>query len=91
MKKKFEILAEKFKSMGHPTRIEILHLLSTCGKPRLTVKNIYETLGKDQPSISRHLNILRKNGSLLRETDSGGTFYSLSKDYYIECVRRSFV
>ena len=58
----FEGLSEKFKSISHPVRLEILNMLCNCGCSKLKVKTIYESLKIDQPSVSRHLNIMRKVG-----------------------------
>ena len=89
---KYENLAEKFKSIGHPVRVAILDLLCNCGADRLTVKSIYEKLKLDQPVISRHLGIMRKNGVLMRMQESGFTFYCLcNHDPHVQCIRRCFI
>ena len=86
----FEVLAEKFKAIGHPVRIEILSLLCNCEK--LKVKNIYQSLNIDQPSISRHLGIMRRSGVLERIQIANDTFYCLcSKSYHTECIKRCFI
>ena len=88
----FEIWAEKFKSIGHPTRLAILHLLCKCGYDRLTVKCIYNTLELDQPNTSRHLSILKKSGLLVRKVEDGKIFYSLFKeDSITQCIRQCFI
>ena len=74
-RKDVEKLAEKFRAIGHPVRVKILNLLCTCGDSKLKVKTIYEKLDIDQPSISRHLNIMRKSGVLQRIQEGSNTFY----------------
>ena len=87
----FERLAEKFRAIGHPARVAILNLLCTCGCQKLTVKSIYETLGLDQPSASRHLNIMRKAGMLMRDQEGVNTYYGLcDKNLHVACIRRCF-
>jgi len=88
----FEGLAEKFRAIGHPVRVAILNLLCTCGCPRLTVKNIYDTLKLDQPSASRHLSIMRKTGMLERIREGADTFYGLCEnDPQVGCIKRCFM
>ena len=87
----FERLAEKFRVIGHPSRVAILNLLCTCNKDRLTVKSIYETLKLDQPCVSRHLNIMRKSGILERVQEGVNTFYCLCfNDPQVRCITKCF-
>ena len=86
-----EGLAEKFRAIGHPARVAILNLLCTCGCQKLTVKSIYETLSLDQPSASRHLNIMRKAGMLVRDQEGVNTYYRLcDRNLHVGCIRRCF-
>tara|TARA_R110001592_G_scaffold362899_1_gene678748 strand:+ start:1804 stop:2091 length:288 start_codon:yes stop_codon:yes gene_type:complete len=88
----FESLAEKFRAIGHPVRVKILNLLCTCGDSRLKVKTIYEKLDIDQPSISRHLNIMRKSGVLQRIQEGSNTFYCLcTDDSHVDCIKKCFI
>lgn len=88
---RYENLADKFKSIGHPIRVAILDLLCNCGAERLTVKTIYEKLQLDQPIVSRHLSIMRKNGVLTRMQESGYTFYCFcNHDSYVKCIKKCF-
>ncbi len=57
---KFENMAEMFKAFSDPTRLMILKLLSE--NESMCVCNIIEELKKPQPTISHHLNILKKSG-----------------------------
>lgn len=90
--KDFEALSEKFRAIGHPVRVAILNLLSTCDCPKLTVKTIYDTLNLDQPSASRHLNIMRKTGMLERIREGADTFYAICEnDPHVGCIKKCFV
>ena len=57
---KYETMAEIFKSFADPTRLMILKLLSE--NESMCVCKIIEELKKPQPTISHHLNILKKSG-----------------------------
>ncbi len=87
----YEVLAEKFKTIGHPVRLAMLNLLYTCDSSKLTVKSIYETLKLDQPCASRHLNIMRKSGILERVQEGVNTFYCLCfNDPQVRCITKCF-
>ncbi len=57
---KYEYMAEIFKAFADPTRLMILKLLSE--NESMCVCNIIDELKKPQPTISHHLNILKKSG-----------------------------
>lgn len=89
---KYEGMADKFRTMGHPVRVAILEMLFACNPGKLTVKSIYENLGIDQPSTSRHLNIMRRAGVLARTREAGSTFYCLCvEDPYVKCLTKCFI
>ncbi|ABO34453.1 metalloregulator ArsR/SmtB family transcription factor [Methanococcus maripaludis] len=57
---KYEYMAEVFKAFADPTRLMILELLSE--NESMCVCKIIDELKKPQPTISHHLNILKKSG-----------------------------
>ena len=71
-------IAEMFKSVGHPERLQVLGLLCNCGCNKLSVKNIYEDLNLEQSVVSRHLGILKRAGLLKRQVEGRSTFYFLN-------------
>ncbi|MBI1767163.1 MAG: winged helix-turn-helix transcriptional regulator [Bacteroidetes bacterium] len=73
-------LAEALKSVAHPERIAILHLMCNCGCDQIMVKSIYEKLHLEQSITSRHLGIMKKSGLLKREIKQGKIFYRLNND-----------
>jgi ArsR family transcriptional regulator, arsenate/arsenite/antimonite-responsive transcriptional repressor len=89
--RELEELADKFKAIGHPERVAILNLLSTCNRTELTVKKIYETLKLDQPGTSRHLRIMQRSGILKRTREGVNTFYSICEDPQVECIKNALV
>jgi ArsR family transcriptional regulator, arsenate/arsenite/antimonite-responsive transcriptional repressor len=89
-KQDFEGLAEKLTTIGHPVRLEIINLICSCKK--LKMKDIYKQLNLDRPSISRHLNIMRKSGILQRLQKGNNTFYSLCSDnQHVDCIKSCFI
>lgn len=69
--------AEALRSMAHPERLSILALMSKTPKGRLTVKEIYESLGLQQPVVSRHLAILKNAGVVYKMQQGQKTIYGL--------------
>jgi ArsR family transcriptional regulator len=67
--------ADIIKALGDPTRLKIIHLL-TYGE--LCVCEIITALEKPQPTISHHLNILKKAGFLKWRKEGVWVHYSLS-------------
>lgn len=74
------ILADTLKSIAHPERLAILHLICKCGCGGMIVKDIYQSLGKNQSSISRHLSLMKRGGLLRREVKEGKTYYGFNTD-----------
>ncbi len=84
---KLDAAAEMLKAIAHPTRIAIINLLENSN--RLTVTEIFETLGIEQAVASHHLRILRDRGVLNSEKDGKNRFYYLKHDrlsQIIECI-----
>lgn len=77
---RFNELADVLKSLAHPERIAIMKLICGSSEKRMTVKKIYETLGIEQPIVSRHLGILKRSGILRREMEGLSTYYCLCKN-----------
>lgn len=67
--------AEVFKALGDPTRLKIIYLLSY---GELCVCEIFSALEKPQPTISHHLNILKKAGFLKWRKEGLWIHYKLS-------------
>jgi DNA-binding transcriptional ArsR family regulator len=90
--KQFIVEADFFKALAHPTRIQILEFLRTGEK---CVCEITPTLGKEQPNISRHLAILKKEGLVQSRKDGLKVIYRISDpkvytiiDLSAEIIRR---
>ncbi len=88
---KYFELSEMFKSIAHPDRLSIIQLMCSCGCQRMTVKSIYEKLKMEQPTVSRHLSIMRKSGLMDREQEGNNTYYRLHTEREsVNCITRCF-
>ena len=67
--------ADVIKAIADPTRLKILHLLK---HGELCVCEIIMALEKPQPTVSHHLNILKKAGFLKWRKEGVWVHYSLS-------------
>ncbi len=73
---KLEMVAFVLKTIAHPTRIAIVHLLRE--NPRLTVNEICESLGGvDQSLCSHHLSNMKLKGVLGCQRDGRHMYYFL--------------
>ena len=70
-------------ALADPKRILILYLLSE--KPML-VNELAEMLEMPQPSVSRHLGVLRERGLVATEREGTGVRYTLADRRIIEAL-----
>jgi DNA-binding transcriptional ArsR family regulator len=70
-------------ALADPKRILILYLLS--GKPRL-VNELAEMLEIPQPTVSRHLGVLRERGLVATEREGTAIRYTLADHRIIEAL-----
>jgi ArsR family transcriptional regulator len=71
----YELQAEICRTLSHPARIAILHLLAE--DPR-EVGRLASDLGLSQPNVSQHLAVMRAAGLVGAERDGRGTIYRLT-------------
>lgn len=71
--------AELFKALAHPTRLFIVH---TIQHKKLSVKELTELVGVDISTMSKHLDILKKNKIIKGEKVKNFIYYHLE----IPCV-----
>ncbi len=71
-------LADALKAVAHPERLSILQLISLHEGEPLMVKDIYNLLGIDQSTTSRHLSMMKRSGLLIREVKDGNTYYDIN-------------
>lgn len=72
-----EALAELFKALSHPKRLEILHLLR--GR-EMTVYEIMEALDLRQAYVSQQLMILRENGLVCYRKEGWNVLYRIAQN-----------
>ncbi len=70
-----ENLAQMFRILGDPTRLRILLTLK---EGEVNVTGLCEALQLPQPTVSRHLGILRMGGLVSNRRSGKEIFYSLS-------------
>ena len=76
-KKIYSMQADLCKAIAHPTRIEILQLLR--GGERC-VCEIFPVLDIDQPNVSRHLSLLKKEGILTSRKEGLKVIYRVNDE-----------
>jgi ArsR family transcriptional regulator, arsenate/arsenite/antimonite-responsive transcriptional repressor len=73
-------LAIFYKALGHPARLQILNTMVN-GQP-CNCKDFVKTLPWSQPTISEHLNKLRKAGLILLTTKGITSEYTLNQQKF---------
>ena len=77
--------ARLFKALGDPTRLKIIEFLRRGEK---CVCEIVPYLGLPQPTVSRHLKILRESGLVRFRKDGVRRLYSLTSPAVLDIVDR---
>ena len=84
---KLERIAFILKTVAHPLRLGIIHLLEQY--PRLSVSEICEKLGSEQSLTSHHLQNMKLKGLLNSKREGRSMLYSLKErdiSLIIECL-----
>jgi len=84
---KLERIAFILKTVAHPTRLGIVHILEQ--HPELSVSKICEMMGSEQSLTSHHLQIMRLKGILASRRTGRSIMYSLKErdvSLIIECL-----
>ena len=71
-----------FKAFSDPTRLQILKILAD---KELTVNEIADRVGLSQPTISRHLGLLRDADIVIDRREGQRVYYSLNKKVILNC------
>lgn len=72
-----EALADALKAVADPMRVKILHRLASAAPEGVCVCDLTAPLGLAQPSVSYHLQILRKAGLVDRRQERNFAYYSV--------------
>lgn len=84
---KLERIAYILKTVAHPLRLGIVHILEQ--HPQLSVTDICEMLGSEQSLTSHHLQNMKLNGILASKRQGRSILYSLKErdiSLIIECL-----
>lgn len=77
------LVAERFKALGEPARLQILDCLR---RRELTVSDIIDETGLGQANVSKHLQLLHSLGFVARRKDGLYVYYSIGdKDVFQLC------
>lgn len=79
-------IAAMFKALGDPTRVRIIHLLSTA---ELCVHDLAQLLGTSQPATSHHLRLLRMLRLVRTRREGAAIHYSLDDQHVADLLRFS--
>jgi DNA-binding transcriptional ArsR family regulator len=77
-----KIYSRYFKAFGDPSRLRIVILLSS---GEMTVNDIVEKVGLSQPTVSRHLGILRDSDIVIDRREGQRVYYSLNRNSVLNC------
>jgi len=69
-----KLTADFFKTLAHPTRIEILHCLE---KGEMCVCDIIEEMDIEQSNLSQHLGLMKKQGIIDSRKDGQKVIYRI--------------
>ncbi|MDX5300252.1 MAG: metalloregulator ArsR/SmtB family transcription factor [Gammaproteobacteria bacterium] len=76
-----EQIAFRFRLLGDPMRLRILHALQ---EGERTVTELVEITGSSQPNISKHLSILRNAGIVRRRQEANLAWFTISAPFIFE-------
>lgn len=78
--------AEAFRALAHPTRLQVFFFLVRARR-EVPAGEIQEALEVPGPTLSHHLDILRRAGLLRSRRQERYVFYSVNQDTVRELVR----
>lgn len=80
----FDLVASYFSVLSEPMRLRIMHAI--CEEEK-TVSQIVAELGATQTNISRHLNLMHRNGVLARRKEGNQVHYRAADAAMVEICR----
>ena len=81
-----EAHVEALKALAHLTRLEVFFLLVRA-KREVAVGEIQEALGVPGPTLSHHLDLLRRAGLLQSRRQERYVYYSVKREMVTDLVR----
>lgn len=77
-------IAGRAHALADPTRIRIVHVL---GRNQLAVGEIAATLASEPSTISKHLQVLFREGLVVRRRSASAVIYSLADPHLLDWCR----
>lgn len=74
------VLAEAFKALGDPVRLQLLSILATAEAGEVCACDLVEPVGRSQPTVSHHLKVLRDAGLVSSERRGVNIWYAVVPD-----------
>ena len=71
------LIANRFKLLSEPVRLEILHILQNGEK---SVNELTEAVRTSQPNVSKHLKMMQGAGILKREQHGNTVYYAIEDE-----------
>ena len=72
-----ELIAERFRALGEPTRIKLLYRLRG---GEATVLELTELIGTTQQNVSKHLGVLQRAGIVARRKEGNFAYYRIVEE-----------
>jgi len=69
-------VAQRFKILSEPSRLELLNLLVV--NEQMNVMQLVEATGQRQANVSKHLNLMAREGILTRKKEGLNVYYRVS-------------
>ncbi|MFQ5500462.1 MAG: ArsR/SmtB family transcription factor [Candidatus Zixiibacteriota bacterium] len=82
-----ERCCQVFQAMADKTRLKILELLA---KQECCVSEVCQQFSMTQPSISHHLDMLKRAGLVGSDKRGREVYYSFRRDVIVECCGKQF-
>lgn len=79
----YQVKAEFFKTLSHPTRIRVLELL---GQREHAVSELLPKIGVEAANLSQQLAVLRKAGLVMTRKEGSSVYYSLTSPRVAELL-----
>lgn len=80
-----ELIAQRFRVIGEPTRIRLLDRLR---EGEASVQDLTDTLATSQQNVSKHLGVLAQAGIVERRKDGNLSLYRIADDSVFELCER---
>jgi len=77
-------MAGRFKTLGDPTRLQIIYLLATDTSGTLGVSELAARLKISQPAVSQHLKTLKSEGFVDSRREGFYVYYSVNRERMVE-------